>query len=99
MERHGGAPSAFRKSIVLTGVARQHGTRSRAGEEELRRLRTSEVKALAIDLLRVECERRGIPTADDTTRGRDGTARRLKKEELKRALVDWIQGQAGYGVS
>ena len=52
----GGLPSASRKPIVLTGVARQHGTRSQSGKdkrdgngEELRRLRTSEFKALAIN--------------------------------------------------
>jgi hypothetical protein len=83
-------PLAFRKSIVLTTTVRQHGTRSRAGEEELRRLAPEEVKKLTVEQLRVECGRRGIELVEKEEIGKDGTPKRLKKGELKRLLVTWI---------
>ena len=85
-------PLAFRKSIVLTTATRQLGTRSRAGEEELRRLTTGDVKKLLIEQLRTECTRRKIPTEHPSEIGKDGKPVRFSKEMLKRALVDWIQG-------
>lgn len=83
-------PLAFRKSIVLTTMVRQHGTRSRAGEEELLRLTPQEVKKLTVEQLRVECERRGIALVEQEEIGEDGTSRRLRKGELKRRLASWL---------
>ena len=86
-------PAAFRKSIVLTTMVRQHGTRSKAGEEELLRLAPEEVKKLTVEQLRVECERRGITLIDPEEMGGDGTPRRLRKGELKEKLATWIVGK------